>query len=60
MVIDEDKREYALRLLLCLAVSIRPLRVEELAEILAVPFDPTAPPSFDEDLRPLYTEEAAL
>jgi hypothetical protein len=58
--IDEEKREYTHRLLLCLAVSIRPLRVEELAEILAVQFDATAPPSFNEDLRPLDAEEAVL
>src|SRR5882672_5625469 len=37
--IDEEKREYALRLFRCLVVSIRPLRVEELAEILAIQFD---------------------
>ena len=37
--IDEEKREYAQRLFLCLAVSIRPLLVEELAEILAIRFD---------------------
>ena len=37
--INEDNREYARRLLHCLAVSIRPLRVEELAEILAFDFD---------------------
>jgi len=34
--IDEEKRQYAQRLFRCLTVSIRPLRVEELAEILAV------------------------
>ena len=37
--INEDNREHARRLLHCLAVSIRPLRVEELAEILAFDFD---------------------
>jgi ankyrin repeat protein len=39
MEIGNEKREYARRLLQCLAVAIRPLRVEELAEILAVDFD---------------------
>jgi ankyrin repeat protein len=34
--IENAKREYANRLLLCLVVSIRPLRVEELAEVLAI------------------------
>jgi hypothetical protein len=33
--IDKEKREYAQRLLRCLTVSIRPLRVEELAEVFA-------------------------
>ena len=50
--IDKEKRKYAQRLFQCLSVSIRPLRVEELAEILAVQFDATAPPSFNEELRP--------
>jgi hypothetical protein len=34
--IDEQKRKYTQRLLQCLTVSIRPLHVEELAEIIAV------------------------
>ena len=37
--INEDNREHARRLLHCIAVAIRPLRVEELAEILAFDFD---------------------
>ena len=37
--IKEVNREHAIRLLHCLTVAIRPLRVEELAEILAVDFD---------------------
>src|SRR6266481_5298078 len=43
-----------------LSLSIRPLRVEELAEILAVELDSTAVPSFNEDLRPPDAEEAVL
>ena len=39
MEIGNEKREYARRLLQCVAVAIRPLRVEELAEVLAVDFD---------------------
>ena len=58
--IDKEKRKYAQRLLQCLLVSIRPLRVEELAETLAVQFDPKAPPSFKEELRPPDAEEAVL
>jgi ankyrin repeat protein len=37
--IDEANLDEVYRLLQCLVVSIRPLRVEELAEILAVDFD---------------------
>jgi ankyrin repeat protein len=58
--IDKEKREYAQRLFKCLSVSIRPLSVEELAEIFAVQFDTTTPPSFNKDLRPQDAEEAVL
>jgi ankyrin repeat protein len=60
--IDKQKRKYAQRLLQCLSVSIRPLRVDELADIFAVQFDTTASPSslFNKDLRPLDAEEAVL
>ncbi|KAF8494849.1 hypothetical protein F5888DRAFT_1947553 [Russula emetica] len=37
--IKKPNRDHALRLLQCLVVAIRPLRVEELAEVLAVDFD---------------------
>ena len=37
--IENARQEYARRLLQCIAVSIRPLRVEELAEVLAVRLD---------------------
>ena len=37
--INKANRAHAHRLLQCLAVAIRPLRVEELAEVLAVDFD---------------------
>src|SRR5712691_6866268 len=37
--IKKPNREHALRLLQCLVVAIRPLRVDELAEVLAVDFD---------------------
>ncbi len=37
--INEHNREHARRLLHCLAVAVRPLRVEELAETLAFDFD---------------------
>jgi hypothetical protein len=37
--IKKPNRDHALRLLQCLVVAIRPLRVEELTEVLAVDFD---------------------
>ncbi len=37
--IKKPNRDHALRILQCLNVAIRPLRVEELAEVLAVDFD---------------------
>ena len=37
--IKKPNRDHALRVLQCLVVVIRPLRVEELAEVLAVDFD---------------------
>ncbi len=58
--IDEEKREYAQRLFRCLSFSIRPLRVEELAEIFAVRFDKTALPTFNPDWRPVDASEAVL
>ena len=36
--IKEPNQVHAIRLLQCLVVAIRPLRVEELAEVLAVDF----------------------
>ena len=58
--IDKEKRGYAQRLLRCLTVSIRPLRVEELAEIFAVKFGETATPIFNPDWRPEDAEEAVM
>jgi hypothetical protein len=37
--IKKPNQDHARRLLQCLVVAIRPLRVEELAEVLAVDFD---------------------
>jgi hypothetical protein len=58
--IARERQKYAQRLLHCLAVSIRPLRVEELAEILAINFDAGTLPKYDVNLRPEYSEEAVL
>ena len=60
--INEDNREHARRLLHCLAVAIRPLRVEELAEILTFDFDDVegSIPKFHADWRWKDQEEAVL
>jgi ankyrin repeat protein len=60
--IKEDDREFARRLLHCLAVAICPLRVEELAEILAFDFDNVQGgiPKFHADWRWNNQEEAVL
>jgi len=50
--IDEEKQIYANRLFQCLAISIRPLRVEELAEIFAVLPNAESAPDFDVSWRP--------
>ena len=44
----------------CLMVSIRPLRVEELAEILAIQFEEETFPTFNTDWCPEYAEEAVM
>jgi ankyrin repeat protein len=40
--INKANREHARRLLQCLTVALRPLRIEELAEVLAIDFDAPA------------------
>ena len=55
--IDEEKQVYASRLFQCLAMSIRPLRVEELAEIFAVLPTAESSPDFDVSWRPEDPEE---
>ena len=40
--INKAKREHAHRLLQCLTVAVRPLRIAELAEVLAVDFEATS------------------
>ena len=60
LAIHEEKQQCAQRLFQCLAVSIRPLRVEELAEILAVRFSAEAQPKFNPDWRLGDAEEAVL
>ena len=58
--INKEKREYALRLYQCLMVSIRPLLVEEFAEILAIGFDEAVSPMFNAAWRPGSAEEAVM
>ena len=58
--LDEDMRQDAQRLFQCLSVSIRPLRVEELADILAIRFDEGELPRFNPDWRLGDAEEAVL
>jgi ankyrin repeat protein len=58
--IDKVKRRFAHRLFQCIAVSVRPLRVEELAEILAVRFDAGVLPQFNTSWRLGDAEEAVL
>src|SRR6267378_366544 len=60
--IGTTNRDLAHRLLLCLVMAVRPLRVEELAEILALDFDGTegATPALDEDWRLEDRQRAVL
>jgi len=58
--IPKEKRQHAHRLFQCLVVAIRPLRVEELAEIFAIEFDKEAGPNLSEGWRPENPEEAVL
>jgi len=57
--IKDTNSEYARRLLLCVAVASRPLRVEELAEILAFEFEGPIP-AFREECRLKNPVEAVL
>ena len=58
--IQETKWESARRLLSCVTVASRPLRVEELAEILAFDFKSGAIPKFHKDWRLKNQVEAVL
>ena len=57
--IPKEKRRHAHRIFQCLIAAIRPLRVEELAEILAIEFDSREGPNFREGWLP-EIEEAVL
>ena len=58
--IPKQKWQHAHRLFQCMVAAIRPLRVEELAEIFAIGFGPNAAPNLVEDWRPENPEEALL
>ena len=58
--IKEEKWGDAWRLLLCVAVASRPLRLEELAEVLAFDFDVGPIPKFCETFRPQNSVQAVL
>ena len=58
--IPKEKREHAHRLFQCLVVAIRPLRVEELAELFAIEFDADARSNLKEGWRPENAEDAVL
>jgi ankyrin repeat protein len=59
--IKKPNRDHARRLLQCLVVAIRPLRVEELAEVLAVDFDDVEGiPKLNPDWRWEDEEQALL
>jgi len=58
--IPKEKRQHAHRLFQCLVAAIRPLHVEELAEIFTIEFDAEAGPILSEGWRPENPEEAIL
>jgi hypothetical protein len=58
--IPKEKRQHAHRLFQCLVVAIRPLHVEELAEVFAIEFEANAGPSLKEGWRPESPEDAIL
>jgi hypothetical protein len=58
--IDEANWEFAYRLFQCVAVASRPLRVEEVAEFLALDFNAGPIPRFYEDWRPEDPLDAVL
>jgi len=58
--IPKEKREDAVRLFQCLVAAIRPLRVQELAEIFTIEFERKTELNVVEDWRPENPEEAIL
>jgi hypothetical protein len=56
--IPREKFQHARRLFQCIVAAIRPLRVEELAEIFAIEFGPSKVTNLVEGWRPANPEEA--
>ena len=58
--IKKTNRRHTHRLLQCLVVAVRPLSVKELAEVLAVDFNPEGMPKLNPDWRWADQEQAVL
>ncbi|KAH9975096.1 hypothetical protein BGW80DRAFT_1444660 [Lactifluus volemus] len=58
--IKPRNREYAHRLLQCITAAIRPLLVEELAEVLAIRFEDGKPPEYHSDWCMEDAQEAVI
>jgi Ankyrin repeats (3 copies)/Ankyrin repeat len=58
--ISKERRQHAHLAFQCLIAAIRPLRIEELAEIFAIDFDQDETCNFMEGWRPEDSEEAVL
>jgi hypothetical protein len=58
--IRKPNEGHARRLLHCLAAAVRPLRVEEIAEVLAIDFNTEGIPKLNPDLRWEDPEEAVM
>jgi len=58
--IPKEKFEHASRLFQCMVAAVRPLRVEELAELFAIEFGANGAPNLVAGWRPENPEEAVL
>jgi len=58
--IPKEKFQHASRLFQCMVAAVRPLHVEELAEIFAIEFGPNNTPDLIVDWRPDNPEDAVL
>jgi hypothetical protein len=58
--IPKEKRHHAQRIFRCLVAAVRPLSVEELAEVFVIKSDANATPSLMENWCPESQEEALL